>query len=253
MIDTYAYSNRIRGIDPAQKAILALLLMLLSLVLDRPAVGLLAAGWACALAILWAGLPGRVFGKVVAAEGTFIVFAVLGVALSVSAEPPAGAWWSHPLGPGFIWFTAASLGTAARLAARALGGAAALSFLAMTTPLPDLINLLRRLRMPSLLLDLMTLIYRFIFVLLDSMQRMVTAQQARSGYSSFRRGLTSAGQVAVLLFIEAFRRSQRLDTALASRGWSGQLHVLPATYVGDRRSYWIAAAICASLLLIRIL
>jgi len=254
MIDTYAYSNRIRAVNPAQKATLALLLMTLSLVLDRPAVGLLATGWAFALATLWAKLPGRVYGKIVVAEGTFILLAVVGVAVSVSAVPPAGTLWSGQVGPAYFSFTAASLGTAAQLATRALAGAAALTFLAMTTPMTDLIALLRRLRMPLLMLDLMSLIYRFIFVLQESMQRMVTAQQARSGYANFRRGLISASQVGTLLFVESYRRSQVLDTALECRGGTGDhLRVLTASYASDRRTFWFGAAICMSMLLVRVM
>jgi hypothetical protein len=42
IIDQYAYTNRIRAVDPLQKAGLAGLVILLCLVLDRPMVGLLA-------------------------------------------------------------------------------------------------------------------------------------------------------------------------------------------------------------------
>ena len=252
-VDTYAYGNRIRAVNPAQKAILAVLLMVLSLVLDRPATGLLAALWAAGLALAWAGLPGPAIAKVVLAETTFIVLGVVGVAISVAGTPPAVAVWYGRVGPWYLSFSSGSLYLAARLAARALGGAAALSFLAMSTPMTDLINLLRRLRLPELLLDLMTVSYRYIFVLLESMQHMVTAQEARSGYSSFRRSLVSAGQVGTLLFVETLQRSKRLDTALESRGGADHLRVLPMDYQKDRLSYVFGAAILVSMVLIRIL
>jgi cobalt/nickel transport system permease protein len=252
-VDTYAYANRIRAVDPAHKAILAVLLMVLSLVLDRPATGLLAALWAAGLALGWAGLPGRAFARVVLAETTFIVLGVVGVAISVAGAPPAVAVWYGRVGPWYLSFSSGSLYLAARLAARALGGAAALSFLAMSTPMTDLINLLRRLHLPELLLDLMTVSYRYIFVLLESMQRMVVAQESRSGYSSLRCSMRSAAQVGTLLFLESWQRSRRLDTALESRGGADHLRVLPREYLSDRRSYVFGAAILASMILVRLL
>jgi len=76
----------------------------------------------------------------------------------------------------------------------------------------------------------MTLIYRFIFTLLESMERMRVAQENRLGYVSFRRGLNSAAQLASRLFIETYLRSRRLQVALEGRGYAGDLRVLPHTY-----------------------
>jgi cobalt/nickel transport system permease protein len=52
------------------------------------------------------------------------------------------------------------------------------------------------------------------------------------------------------LFIEAYHRSQRLQVALESRGFTGDLKVLPATYQFDRRLWALGAGMIASLLLV---
>ena len=54
----------------------------------------------------------------------------------------------------------------AALSARSLAALAALLGLVLTTPLPDLLGLLRRLRRPDVLLDLMVLCYRMLLRLL---------------------------------------------------------------------------------------
>lgn len=249
LIDRYAYSNALRRLDPAQKAGLALLAIMLCLLLDRPAVGLLTLVWMLGLAVGWARVPLRVFGRVLLAEGLFLGISVLGVALSLSLAPPAQGW-SWQLGPLWLSSSPAALAVATRLLARALGCAAALNFLILTTPLVDLIGLLRRLRLPEALIDLMTVTYRAIFVLLESMQRMATAQDARLGYRDGRRAMRSAALLASQLFLDAYRRSQRLQTALESRGMHGPLRVLPLTYTSDRLVWWFGAAMATSLLLV---
>ncbi len=252
IIDRYAYANRIRTVDPGRKCGLALLVLLICLLLDRPAVGLVATGWMWGLATLWAGLPARVFGRVLLAEGVFLALAVLGVAVGLGLAPQPSAVWSWHVGP--VWLTSShtSVETALRLVTRALGGAAAMNLLALTTPLVDLVDLLRRLRAPALLIDLMTVMYRFVFTILGSLSRMYTAQDSRLGYVSLRRGLASAGLLGSRLFIDAYQRSQRLQTALESRGYAGDLRVLPIRYRHDNRFYWLSMGVVASLLLARV-
>ncbi|MGQ9491703.1 MAG: cobalt ECF transporter T component CbiQ [Anaerolineae bacterium] len=238
-IDRYAYSNRLRFIHPGQKLGLALLVIALCLGLSKPLVGVLAAAWMTILAAAWARLPLRVFGGAVLAEGFFLVLAVLSIAISVHAG--SGRW------PLEFSITPESLAAAQLPFTRALGSATAMSFLAFTTPLVDLLDLGRRARVPVLLLDLATLIYRFVFVLLESLQRMVIAQATRLGYASMRRAMHSAALVATRLLIDAYQRSQRLQIALESRGYTGDLRVLPAEYQRSRLIWAVMAAVTGSL------
>jgi cobalt/nickel transport system permease protein len=250
IIDQYAYANRIRTVDPGQKAALAGLVILLCLLLNQPVVSLLALGWMWGLTTFWAGLPVRTFGRVILAEGFFLILSVIGILVSVSLTPPPPPSWQWQLGTVWVSSSPAAIGTAVQLVTRSLGAAAAMNFLTLTTPLVDLVDLLRRLRCPLLLIDLMTLIYRFIFVLLESLDQMYTAQSSRLGYVNFRRGIISAGLLGSQLFIDAYRRSQRLQVALESRGFTGDLKVLPMTYQFDRRLWGLGTGMIASLLLV---
>jgi len=251
LIDRYAYTNRLRSVDPAQKFALALTALLLCLILDRPLVGALVVAWMWGLSI-FAGVPKRVLGHTLLAEAAFLALAVIGVAVSVSSAPPQ-AEWQTPLGSLWLSASQSSVDTALRLLTRALGGAAAMNWLALTTPLIDLIDLLRRLRVPLVLIDLMTLIYRFIFTLLDSLDRMRVAQDNRLGYVNFRRGLHSAAQLASRLFIETYLRSRRLQVALEGRGYAGDLRVLPHTYRTWPGLYALGVTMASSLIAISLI
>ena len=99
--------------------------------------------------------------------------------------------------------TAASLTEAVRVFSVSLACVAATLALALTTPMVDLTEQLRRWHVPALFVELMTLVYRFIFVLLETMQAMRIAQEARLGYSSVQRWLRSAGMLASNLYLRA--------------------------------------------------
>ncbi|NJO81319.1 MAG: cobalt ECF transporter T component CbiQ [Blastochloris sp.] len=250
IIDRYAYTNRLRSVDPAQKAGLAVLVIVLCLLLNRPLVGVVAIGWMWILTTHWAGVPKQAFGRVLLAEGMFLCLAVVGIALSFSTDPPVlGTSWAWQVGSVWVSSSPSAVATAVLLVTRALGSAAAMNFLAMTTPLIDIINLLQRLCVPALLIDLMTVIYRFIFTLLESLNRMRVSQDSRLGYRTFWRGMMSAGTLASQLFIDAYRRSQRLQTALDSRGYVGTLQVLPIHYQRSKHVLWLGVAISASMVL----
>ncbi len=252
-IDHYAYGNALRRVDPAQKGGLTVLAIILCLLLDRPTVGLVTLGWMFALTVLWARVPPHVFGRTLLAEGLFLILSVMGVAISVSLNPPEIHRIVWHIGGLWVSTDHEAIRVAYHLFTRALGCAAALNFLILTTPLTDLIELMRRLHVPETLIELMTLIYRTIFVLLESMQRMALAQAVRLGYSSPGRALRSTALLGSQLFLDAYRRSQRMQTALKSRGIEGTLRMLPLDYVYNRRAWWVGAALGVSLVVVGIL
>jgi cobalt/nickel transport system permease protein len=256
LIDLYAYSNRLRSTDPAYKVGLAVVVLLLCLVLNEPLVGIVAAGWMYALAVGLAGLSPRIFGRVLLAEGAFLVLATIGVVISLSlTDPSAISTWTWRVGP--IWASSSpdSLYLGASLVTRSLGAASALNFLALTTPLVDMLELFRRWRVPVILVDIMVVIYRFIFVLLDSLNRMYMAQDSRLGYNtSYFRTMNSAALLGSRLFIDAFQRSRRLQVALESRGYDGgDLRVLPSNYQTNRKIGWAGIAVVTSMLAVWII
>ncbi len=248
LIDRYAYTSRIRSIEPAQKAGLAALVILICLILPRPAVGCVAVLWMGTLTVWWGGIPFPVVGRVLLAEGLFLLLAVVGVVLSFSWEPPPASFWGIQIGPLWISTGQGALALAGLLVSRALGAVAAMNFLALTTPFTDLVALLRRLRVSPILIDLMDVMYRFVFVLLDSVERIYTAQQSRLGYVTRYTALRSSGLLVSRLFLDAYQRSQRMQTALESRGYSGHLRVLPRVCRHDGQAYLWTVAVGVSLL-----
>ena len=138
-----------------------------------------------------------------------------------------------------------ALTAAAALFFRALGAVGAMYFLALNTPVTDLTMCLGRLHVPRLLVELMELIYRFIFVLSETAGSIRTAQASRLGYQGLRRSLSSLGTMASLVFLRAWRRADRIYAALESRGYAGSLTTLPGDYAPGRGLYPLALAVAA--------
>ncbi len=117
---------------------------------------------------------------------------------------------------------------AAGLIARSTAGLTCLLFLALTTPVTDLLAGLRRLGLPVEVAEVALLTYRFLFLLADTAMAMDAAQAARLGHDGFHRRLRSLGVLAANLLPRAMDRARRLEIGLAARGWEGEMRVLPS-------------------------
>ncbi len=109
---------------------------------------------------------------------------------------------------------------------RAAAAVSCFYFLILTTPVADTLSVLRKIRVPLVIVELMGLTYRFIFVFMDIMQKTHTAQASRLGYSTLKRAYRSAGILISNLFARMFRHADNLNTALQSRGFTGELRIM---------------------------
>jgi cobalt/nickel transport system permease protein len=91
--------------------------------------------------------------------------------------------------------------------------------LTWTTPFHDILQELRRLRFPSVMLTTLALMYRYLPVLLEESSRMQRARASRT--FSRRRRLAWQNLTAIIgqLFVRSAERAERIYLAMCARGW----------------------------------
>ncbi len=103
--------------------------------------------------------------------------------------------------------------------------------LTATTQFPDLMHALRHLKVPSILISIISFMYRYLFVLVDEALRLLRAREARSarlvndgkhGGTVFWRAKVTGNMVGQL-FVRSFERSDKVYNAMLARGYRGQL------------------------------
>jgi len=95
----------------------------------------------------------------------------------------------------------------------------AMLLLTWTTPFQDILEELRRLRLPHVMVATLALMYRYVPLLGEETRRMSRARDSRS-FSHRRR--TSWHNLAVIigqLFIRSADRAERIYLAMCARGW----------------------------------
>jgi cobalt/nickel transport system permease protein len=222
LIEHFSYSNRWRQVHPAAKSVFTLCGMIAGFLAHSPITASIMALLLIAVTCLGAGIPLASYVRVSAAPLLFLL--VSGATLAVSVG------WQG----GFPWLCLESSQTqlfaASHVAGRSLVCLAALLFLALTTPLNDLIALLRRIGFPAVLTDLMTLCYRTLFVFVEATHDITTAQSSRLGYATPRIALRSLGIMVASLTVQIWQRSLALHQSALSRANDGPLCFLTPGY-----------------------
>ena len=103
--------------------------------------------------------------------------------------------------------------------------------LTATTQFPDMMHALRHLKVPAILIAIISFMYRYLFVLVDEALRLLRAREARSarlvndgkhGGTVFWRAKVTGNMVGQL-FVRSFDRSDKVYNAMLARGYHGQL------------------------------
>ena len=92
--------------------------------------------------------------------------------------------------------------------------------LSSTTPFSALLDVMRRVRVPAILVSTLALMHRYLFVLADEALRMRRARASRT----FRTGRwwtwRTLATVIAQLFVRSTERAERIYAAMVARGWS---------------------------------
>ena len=223
LLDKLAYSSPIRRQSPGLKCLFAVGSLLVCVGFRQPGV--------CALIFLcMAGCTlrlGNVSLRFLAGPAVFLALSSAAILFYLSSAPQD--LFSLALGPRYLGVSSQSLASWLQLMAVAFSSVACLYFLILTTPVTDLLAVLRRLHCPWLLLELMLLIYRAIFVLLDIAGAIQTAQNCRLGNRSFSSKLRCMGQMLSVLLVRSLKKSSLLYDAMESRLYDGRIRVLEET------------------------
>jgi cobalt/nickel transport system permease protein len=88
-----------------------------------------------------------------------------------------------------------------------------------TTPFTDLLEMLRRWKMPALFVTLLALLYRYLFLFVDELERMRRARLSRT-FSNRRSGVWhSYATIVAQLFVRSIERAERVYASMCARGW----------------------------------
>lgn len=232
IIDKLAYSSRLRYKSPMLKACFAVGTLLICVASRMLIVSVITLVVMAGLTVFFSKDSLLRYLKLMCIPFGFMVLSTIAIVVNFTETPMD--LFSVAIGGQYLAVSYHSLLEGVRLVMVALASVSCLYFLTLTTPVIDILIVLRRLHCPSIMVELMMLTYRYIFVILDMAGAITTSQNCRLGNRNFMTELRSMGQMLAVLLVRSLNRSSKLFDAMESRCYEGEIKVLNEYYPASR-------------------
>ncbi|MCU6763335.1 Energy-coupling factor transporter transmembrane protein CbiQ [uncultured Roseburia sp.] len=227
LIDKLCYYSKLRYINAGEKFLYSIITIAACIISRSLIIALLVFTVNTVLTVAIAGISKKRYRNLMLIPVAFLILSTLAVIVNLSRTPMDA--FAIPVGNFYITGSFSSVFFGIQLMATALAAVSSLYFLSLNTPMPDILMVLSKLHCPAMISELMLLIYRFIFVLLEAAVSIMISQKSRLGYKDYKTSLKSFGSMISVLFIRAMKRSNALYDAMESRCYDGAIHVLNET------------------------
>lgn len=220
-IDSYAYESRMRGISPGFKTAVAAGALIFCIGANQLGISVAVLLTMSSITVWFGGLPLFKYLKLLKIPLGFLILGTVAIVIEISSRP-----YGHVLFHGFghyVWVSEEGGMTALKLVLKAVGALSAMNMLVLSTPASEIIGVLKYLRVPKLIIELMHMIYRFIFVMTDTQRLMKQAAVSRLGYRDFKTSCRTFGSSAGNLFVVSLKRAGTYYDAMTARCYDGEL------------------------------
>ena len=220
-IGEIAYASPARDWPPLGKMALVLALLIASLISSTVVVPLivLALGGMLLFYSTRLKFPRVIILALLEAMLIFLVSTIIIAFVTQGVGPPL---LTINLGPINLSLYQEGLQLAMLVFVKATAGMLVMLFFATSTPIPHFAQALRQMHVPAYLTELVVLVYRYAFLLLEQLDTMYTAAQCRVGFRGVKNKFRTTGKMAVGLFIRSLEVAERSQTALYCRNFHGE-------------------------------
>ena len=245
-MDALAYSSRMLNWAPLGKLLLVIVVLIANVMTDSVVTALAVLAIGLALMAYSTNMRIPFMLGVAIGEAILILIVACGI-ISINGDTSQPCIWRAD----FLWLdlymTADSFNQAWLVMIRAVAGITVMMAFATSTPIPHLAQALRQIRIPDEICEIVVLIYRYAFLLLERMDTMWSAANSRLGFSGFKRSMKTIASIAVGIFTSSMNMADKAQVSLECRGYRGYFPIWnrpQRTGVG-----WVAAAVAVFALL----
>jgi cobalt/nickel transport system permease protein len=171
----------------------------------------------CATVLAFIAAGARIPARTIWRRARVILPLVLFVAVFIPFFRKGGQEWS--VGP--LTVSEEGLQTLLAICAKATIGTVSAVILGATTTFPDVLRALDALRVPRLFTLIAAFMYRYLFVIVDEVQRMRAALASRGYRPRWAWQVGAVGRVVSALFLRSYGRGERVYLAMLARGFGG--------------------------------
>ncbi|BCZ47403.1 cobalt ECF transporter T component CbiQ [Clostridium gelidum] len=247
-IDFYAYASKIRHWNATFKVSLSVLTLILCIVLDNPHVSVAVIIAMAYLTVMKGEFSVMEYLSILAIPIVFILLGTFTIAIDFSRKPMGQ--YNLYLGFCYVFTSHAKLKTVVFLILKVFAAISALQMMTLSTPSSEIIYVLRKAHVPKLIVELMSLIYRYIFILMDVYAKMKNSAESRLGYCDFKTSCYTFGGIASNMLVISLKKANAYYDAMEARCYDGDLIFLEEDKNVETKQIVIAAAFIIFLIML---
>ncbi len=219
-MDTLAYSSRMLSWAPLGKFLFVIAVLIVNIMTSSMLVPFVTLAIGLILMAYSTNFKIPFFVGLALAEALLILAIGAGI-ISITGDKADPAIWDTNLLWFDIYMTADSFNKAWLILFRGVAGMSVMLAFATSTPIPHLSQALRQIRMPREVSELVVLIYRYGFLLLERMESMWDAAHCRMGFNGFMNTMKTTASIAVGIFTSSSNMADKAQIALDCRNYQG--------------------------------
>ena len=219
LLDNVAQNSTFRHIHPGTKILLGLGSLIICLVSPTPVVPLISGVILSLVLLIRARVSPFVYAELLLAPAVFTALSIIVLLFMLGGGEVI--WQFSPVSWINLTITDGAVRQSVLILFRVFGCTISLFFIALTTPMTDLFNIMKRCRIPVELIDLMMIMYRYIFIIYEQAREIWQAQIMRLGYSRPRESIRSFSMLCGMLFISSWIAGEDLIGAMDCRCYDG--------------------------------
>ena len=250
IIDKLCYYSKLRYVNPTEKVLYCLLTLVLLIASRSVVMAIVILSLNYYLNVFKGGLNGKRYRVLLPWPLSFLIFGT--IALFVNISKTTLDLYAIPIGSYFLTGSKIGMWKGFQLIMTAMASVSSLYFLSLNTTMPDIISVLKKWKLPKIFVELMMLIYRFIFILLNVAMNITTSQKSRLGYKNYRTSIKSFAGMLSALFINSLKRSGNLFDAMEARGYDGELRMIEEHYEQNSKTMLMIGLLGAVMLAVTI-
>ena len=220
-LEYYSYNSKINSWNPHLKFWYSMVLIVLGIILSNIYISI-SIVFICGFITIFLGKIS--LKKYIDFFKVPTIFLLISVAvININFSKNITDFYYFNVGDLYIYTTDENIKKSCILFWRALSGVSSMYMLALSTPLNEIIYVIKKVRTPQIIIELMYLVYRFIFIMRDSYKSMRKSIESRLGFRDYRISLLSFGKIISNILIISLRKSNSFYDAMESRCYRGEI------------------------------
>lgn len=207
-MDYFAYNSNLYSVNPFFKTGFFVLALIVSVALKNMRVCIFTFAVMSFITLFIGRIQWHIYRRLLMLPLYFIILSCITMAVGFK---------------GGIHLSKTGLINCVRVFLTAFSGVSCLYALALSTPISDITEVLKKIKIPSIIIELMFLIYRFIFVLAEVAGNMNKSARCRYGYSNFRNSVNTYSLIARNLMIYSLNKTNKFYDAMLARKYNGNI------------------------------